>query len=69
MRIVVEVDRDLCIGSGNCVYEAPGVFELDGDSVAFVLDPEAAPEDAVIAAMRKCPSRAISVRLDDVTPA
>jgi ferredoxin len=34
----VEIDRDVCIGSGNCVYEAPGAFDLDDDTIAFVVD-------------------------------
>ena len=38
MGLEVDIDRDVCMGSGNCVYEAPGVFDLDGDSVAFVVD-------------------------------
>ena len=41
MGLEVEIDRDVCMGSGNCVYEAPGVFDLDDDSVAFVVDPAA----------------------------
>jgi ferredoxin len=50
------------MGSGNCVFAAPGVFELDGDSVARVVDPEASPEEAVVAAAHECPTRAITVR-------
>ena len=63
----VEVDRDLCIGSGNCVYGAPGTFDLDDDEVAFVVDPAAAPEEAIVQAARRCPSHAISVRRDGVS--
>ena len=29
----VEIDRDVCMGSGNCVYEAPGAFDLDEDTI------------------------------------
>ena len=67
MGIEVEIDRDLCMGSGNCVYEAPGVFDLDDDSVALVVDPTACPEDKIVAAANKCPSHAITVRRDGVT--
>ena len=55
------------MGSGNCVYEAPGVFDLDDDSIAFVVDPAASPEDKVVSAARKCPTHAITVRRDGVT--
>ena len=66
MTIDVEIDRDACMGSGNCVYEAIGVFELDDDGIAMVVDVVAAPEDKVIAAARNCPARAIRVRRDGV---
>ena len=66
MGLEVEIDREVCMGSGNCVYEAPGAFALDDDSVASVVDPAGASEDEVIAAARKCPTRAITVRRDGV---
>ena len=62
MDLEVEIDRDLCMGSGNCVYAASGVFDLDEDSVAFVIDPACSTEDQVIAAARNCPTHAITVR-------
>ena len=34
----VKVDRDLCIGVGNCVAYAPTVFALDRENKAIVLD-------------------------------
>ena len=49
------------MGSGNCVFQAPGAFELDDDGIATVLDPDAAPEDIVRAAAARCPSKAITV--------
>jgi ferredoxin len=60
----IDIDRDACMGSGNCVSAAPGVFELDDDSIARVVDPEASPEDAVATAARQCPTQAITVRRD-----
>jgi ferredoxin len=66
MALEVEIDRELCMGSGNCVYEAPGVFDLDDDSISFVVDPAASSEDNIVAAARKCPTRAITVRRDGV---
>lgn len=61
MAIEVEIDRDACMGSGNCVWEAVGVFELDEDGVAAVVDPSAAPEDTIVSAARHCPAKAIIV--------
>jgi ferredoxin len=62
VALEVDIDRDACMGSGNCVFEAPGAFDLDDDSIATVVDPSAAPEEKVLAAARKCPTRAITVR-------
>ena len=61
----IEIDRDLCMGSGNCVYEAPGAFDLDEDGIAVVVDPAGAPEDKVLTAARNCPTHAITVRTAD----
>ena len=49
------------MGLGNCVYEAPGAFDLDDDGISTVGDPAAAAEEQIIAAVRKCPPKAISV--------
>jgi ferredoxin len=64
MGMEIDIDRDACMGSGNCVYTTPGVFELDDGSIARVVDPEAAPVEAVVAAARQCPTHAITVRRD-----
>jgi ferredoxin len=66
MGLEVEIDREVCMGSGNCVYEAPGAFDLDDENVAVVVDPAGAAQDKVIAAALKCPTHAITVRRDDV---
>jgi ferredoxin len=62
MGLEIDIDRDACMGSGNCVFAAPGVFELDDDSIACVADPNASPIDAIVKAARQCPTRAITVR-------
>ena len=64
-RIAIEVDRDLCIGSGDCVATAPAVFELDDDGKAVVIDPDGAPTDDVVEAARNCPVSAIFVLGED----
>lgn len=55
------------MGSAQCVFGAPGVFELDDDGVSTVVDVGAATEDDVIAAGQRCPANAISVRRDGET--
>jgi ferredoxin len=60
-RIRIEVDRGLCIGSGDCVDTAPGVFELDEEDKARVIDPDGEPYDVVLEAAGNCPVTAIFV--------
>ena len=64
MGLHVEIDRDACMGSGSCVFTAVGAFVLDDDGIATVVDPAVAPEEDVLAAAARCPSRAITVRRD-----
>ncbi len=61
------IDREACMGSGNCLYWAPGVFELDEDGVAVVCGDVAAHEERVRRAAENCPTGAI--KLDAFSPA
>ena len=61
-----EVDRHRCIGSGNCVFWAPATFELDDEEgLAVVVDPSGDDIDRIRVAVDGCPSKALSLRLDD----
>ncbi len=60
----IEINRELCMGSGNCSFWAPDVFDLGDDGIAVVLDPTAAPEDKIILAGQGCPTQAISISRD-----
>ena len=60
-RIRIEVDRGLCIGSGDCVDSAPGVFKLDHEDKAVVIDPDGDPVDMVMDAAGNCPVTAIFI--------
>jgi len=51
----VRVDRDLCIGIGNCVAVAPLVFRLDAENKATVIEPLAVSEDKIRSAAESCP--------------
>jgi len=63
----VQIDRDACMGSGNCLLYAPDVFDLDDDGVAVVRGDTEGHEDMVRLAAKNCPTTAI--RLDGVLPA
>jgi ferredoxin len=60
--LVIEIDRELCYGFGDCVATAPDVFELDADEKAIVVDPNGAPRDELVEAAANCPVMAITIR-------
>jgi ferredoxin len=64
MSLSIEINRDVCMGSGNCSFWAPGVFDLDDDGVAIVTDPAGESEDKIILAAQGCPTQAITVSRD-----
>lgn len=59
LRIVI--DRDQCVGFGDCVKEAPEGFTLDDDTVATFRDPEAVERERLLRACDACPVDAITV--------
>jgi len=61
----VRVDRDLCIGVGNCVAFAPTVFKLDEENKAVVLDPSSIDDATLLEAAESCPEQAIIVEDDE----
>ncbi len=56
-RIVV--DRVKCIGANSCVAVAPGVFQLDAENLAYVVDPNTTDDDTIMMAAQSCPVLAI----------
>ncbi|OLM29843.1 Ferredoxin [Pseudonocardia sp. Ae717_Ps2] len=61
MRVIV--DKELCIGAGQCVVTAPDVFDQDDDGIVDLLtdSPAEGDRDAVKEAEHVCPARVISV--------
>jgi ferredoxin len=57
----VKIDRDRCMGSGNCVFWAPETFDLSEDGHAVVLDAAATEDDRLRTAAQGCPVGAISL--------
>jgi ferredoxin len=64
VALSIEINRDVCMGSGNCSFWAPGVFDLDDDGIAIVTDPAGEPEDKIVLAGQGCPTQAISISRD-----
>ncbi|MEK7637681.1 MAG: ferredoxin [Patescibacteria group bacterium] len=77
----IVVNRDLCIGAASCVVNAPGVFELDGENKAVIMQkggaknsgPTERPnfedgtidDEALLMAAQSCPTKAIFVYDED----
>ncbi|GGK07177.1 ferredoxin [Pilimelia anulata] len=62
MRVVV--DRDRCVGAGQCVLAEPRVFDQDDLDGTVVLRAERPPADALPAvrmAVDLCPGRALAL--------
>ena len=60
MVLQVDWDSKVCIHSGNCVKTLPEVFRVEHGK--FVIDPAAASEERVKAAVAACPSGALKIR-------
>jgi ferredoxin len=57
----IRVDRDLCMGSGQCNWYAPNTFDLDDEAIAIVIDSRGDPGKAIITAVTSCPAHALSI--------
>jgi ferredoxin len=66
VALEISIDRDACMGSGNCSFWAPAVFDLDDEGIAVVVDPQGAPEEKIVLAAQGCPTQAITVMKDGV---
>jgi len=53
------VDRDLCIGASSCIAVAAGMYELDNESKAIVIAPDAVDDATLIMSAESCPTKAI----------
>jgi ferredoxin len=61
MTIEIRIDRDTCMGSGNCSFWAPGIFDLDEDGISYVCGDPTGHEDRVELAATHCPTSSITV--------
>jgi ferredoxin len=57
----VEIDANVCIGSGTCEAIDPSVFEVGDDGVAVLVEGAAADEETLRRAAESCPSGAIRI--------
>ena len=60
--LVVRIDRQLCVGFGDCIDQAPDALVLDDHGIAtFTAAADGLPRERVLAACRSCPVDAITV--------
>jgi ferredoxin len=57
----IDVDREKCMGSGNCAFHAPNTFDIDDALKVVVLDPEGDPDDKLRNAVEGCPTNALRI--------
>ena len=60
----IRIDRERCMGSGNCGFWAPATFDLDDDGIAVVVNPDGDDEAKILHAARSCPTSAIEISVD-----
>ena len=65
MTMKVRIDRDLCIGVGNCVAVAPAVFQMDKENKAVVLDSASVDDETLKLAASSCPTLAVVLEDED----
>jgi ferredoxin len=68
MKLIVSIDQSKCIGAGNCVNIAPAAFQLDEESIAYLVDPASVDDDTLLDAARSCPTDAIYLDTEDGEP-
>lgn len=61
MSGALTVDRDRCMGSGQCTFYAPNTFDLDDMSIAYVVDDHGDGDDKISMAIEVCPTRALAL--------
>lgn len=60
--LLIQIDRDLCVGFGDCIEAAEAAFELDDEGIAVFRDGvDEVDRETLLAACDECPVDAISV--------
>jgi ferredoxin len=57
----IRIDRELCVGFGDCVEAAPEAFRLDDEGLAVFSQPEQVERVRLLAACEVCPVDALTV--------
>lgn len=55
----IKIDRDLCVGFGDCADRAPEAFRVDAAGVVEFADPEGVDRGRLLQACAACPVDAL----------
>lgn len=58
----IQIDREVCIGSGVCTVYAAGTFALGDDTKSTVITPSTDGLERIREAAASCPTGAITLR-------
>jgi len=67
VKVEITIDRERCIGSGQCVHLAPQTFDQDDRALAFLKAPPGEPDERTLRAITGCPMAAIALKVGDTT--
>lgn len=57
----IRIDRELCVGFGDCIDVAPEAFALDAEGTAVFLHAATVDRERLLRACDECPVDAITV--------
>lgn len=57
----ITVMRHACIGAASCVAVSPGVFQMDAENKAVVIDGANDLPENILMAAQSCPTKAIVI--------
>lgn len=60
-RYLVKVIPSKCIAAASCVAISPGVFELNEENIAVIIENADDQEDNIMLAAQSCPTGAIEI--------
>ena len=59
--LTVRIDRSTCAAFQNCIGIAPETFELDGEGIVALQNPEKVDRESLIEACQACPVNALHI--------
>lgn len=60
--VEILIDKELCISAASCVLAAKGVFQLDGEQKAYIVDANSEDLISIVDAAKSCPVDAITIK-------